>query len=156
MNLCRKWSGCKIHLFLLAPCHSDSLCTAGLSKHQPTEALQMWVEGGQQGSRLQASLQPSPSQSSQLRGAGVEGRITFCCHHLLWASKGALHLHNGDAFIREQDTDVSSALRGHLQQSFEHQETNLKIPHILLNISQTLKWNKQSDVYLNPGDCQYQ
>ncbi|XP_059325003.1 docking protein 6 [Ammospiza nelsoni] len=60
-----------------------AFATAGLSKHQPTGALQMWVEGGQQGSRLQASLQPSPSQSSQLRGAGAEGSITCCCQNLL-------------------------------------------------------------------------
>lgn len=34
------------------------------------------------------------------------------------------------------------------------QETNLKIPHMLLNISKTLKWNKQSGVNLYPGDYQ--
>lgn len=154
MNLCRKWSECKAHLLLLIPCHTDSLHCRVVK----ASAHRSFVDvGGRWVARKQiASITSTLSRTASWEELVQREESPSAAIISSELQKVYYTFREETSFLENSPVNLVLHFMGIYDKALNVQVKNLKIPHILLNFSQALKWNKQSGVYLYPGDNQHQ
>lgn len=137
MNLCRKWSECKAHLFLLIPCHANSL-------HCRVVKAPAHRCFGDVGGRWVARKQIASITSALSRAASWEELVqreeSPSAATIISSEPQKVYCTFREETFPLENSPSNLVLHcmGIFDKALNIQETNLKIPHILLNISKTL------------------